>query len=161
MKKNLAIVLSLIIFAGSIYATNVIQPIQADLRADVSIELNGSLLQLKDAAGNAVYPISYNGTTYLPVRSVAENLNLDVQWIGETKTVKLAQKSDNSSTVINKTTIINNSTTIQNGKIKGNKNSMIYHMPNGMHYDKVSEKNAVYFDTEEDAIKAGYRRAEN
>ena len=154
MRKNLAVVVSLIIFAGSIYATNVIQPIQADLRADVSIELNGSLLQLKDAAGNAVYPISYNGTTYLPVRSVAENLNLDVQWIGETKTVKLTQKSNTSSTG-------NNSTTIQNGKIKGNKNSMIYHMPNGMHYDKVSEKKAVYFDTEEDAIKAGYRRAEN
>lgn len=161
MKKNLAIVLSLIIFAGSIYATNVIQPIQADLRADISIELNGSLLQLKDAAGNAVYPISYNGTTYLPVRAVAENLNLDVQWIGETNTVKLTQKSNTPSTVINKTSIINNSTIIQNGKIKGNKNSMIYHMPNGMHYDKVSEKNAVYFDTEEDAIKAGYRRAEN
>ena len=160
MKKNLAIVLSLIIFAGSIYATNVIQPIQADLRADISIELNGSLLQLKDAAGNAVYPISYNGTTYLPVRAVAENLNLDVQWIGETNTVKLTQKSNTPSTVINKTTIINNSTTIQNGKIKGNKNSMIYHMPDGANYDKVAEKNAVYFDTEEDAIKAGYRRAE-
>ena len=161
MKKNLAILISLIVFAGSVYATGLIQPIPADLRADISVELNGAILQLKDAGGNPVYPISYNGTTYLPVRSVAENLNLDVQWIGDTKTVKLTQKAAPTSNVVNKTTIINNNTTIQSGKIKGNKKSKIYHMPNDANYDKISEKNIVYFETEEEAINAGYRRAEN
>lgn len=160
MKKVLAVVLSLVIFAGGVYASDVIKNIQASLREDISIELNGTHLQLKDAKGNPVAPISYNGTTYLPVRAVAENLNLDVQWVGETKTVKLTQKSTTPTTVINKNTTIINNNAPQNGKIKGNKNSMIYHMPDGANYDKVSEKNAVYFDTEEEAIKAGYRRAE-
>ena len=45
------------------------------------------------------------------------------------------------------------------GKIKGNKNSMIYHVPGGASYDKISVNNVVYFDTEQDAINAGYRKA--
>lgn len=45
------------------------------------------------------------------------------------------------------------------GLIKGNKNSKIYHMPGSSHYDSVSDKNAVYFESEKDAIEAGYRKA--
>ena len=51
------------------------------------------------------------------------------------------------------------SISIQNGKIKGNKNSMVYHMPDGLYYNSVSENNTIYFETEEDAINAGYRKA--
>ena len=47
------------------------------------------------------------------------------------------------------------------GKIKGNKNSKIYHVPGGKSYDKVKETNAVYFDSEEEAKSAGYRKAQN
>ena|SRR5258708_3493797 len=46
-------------------------------------------------------------------------------------------------------------------KIKGNKNSMIYHLPNCPDYSKISEKNVVLFNTKEDAEKAGYRMAKN
>lgn len=45
------------------------------------------------------------------------------------------------------------------GKIIGNKKSMIYHVPGGQSYDKVAPENRVYFDTEEEAQRAGYRRA--
>lgn len=44
-------------------------------------------------------------------------------------------------------------------RIKGNKNSMIYHFPNGRDYDKVKESNAVYFKTPQEAEAAGYRPA--
>lgn len=47
------------------------------------------------------------------------------------------------------------------GKIVGNKNSHIYHLPTCSDYDKVSEKNRVFFDNEADAEKAGYRKAKN
>lgn len=47
------------------------------------------------------------------------------------------------------------------GKIIGNKNSKIYHLANCPSYNSVSEKNRVYFDTEEDAVKAGYKKAKN
>ena len=47
------------------------------------------------------------------------------------------------------------------GKVIGNKNSKKYHLPGCPSYDSVSEKNRVYFDTEQDAIKAGYTKAGN
>jgi hypothetical protein len=47
------------------------------------------------------------------------------------------------------------------GKIIGNKNSKIYHMPGGASYDKISEMNRIYFSSEADAQKAGYRKAKN
>ncbi|MDY2794767.1 thermonuclease family protein [Peptostreptococcus porci] len=46
-------------------------------------------------------------------------------------------------------------------KIKGNKKSKIYHLPGSKTYSQVSEKNAVYFDTEQDAIDAGYKKSGN
>lgn len=45
------------------------------------------------------------------------------------------------------------------GKIIGNRSSKIYHLPGQTSYDRIKEENRVYFDTEEDAIRAGYRRA--
>ncbi|MBP2014718.1 thermonuclease family protein [Anaerococcus degeneri] len=43
--------------------------------------------------------------------------------------------------------------------IKGNKNSKVYHLPEWDSYDTVKEKNAVYFETEKEAKKAGFRPA--
>lgn len=45
------------------------------------------------------------------------------------------------------------------GKIIGNIRSHIYHLPGQYGYDKVSEKNRIYFETEEEARKAGFRKA--
>ena len=45
------------------------------------------------------------------------------------------------------------------GKIVGSKKSKIYHLPGQAYYDKVKEENRVYFDSEEEAIRAGYRKA--
>lgn len=50
---------------------------------------------------------------------------------------------------------------VSQGKIIGNKNSLIYHVPGGGSYNKVSEANRVYFASEEEAQKAGYRKAKN
>lgn len=41
-------------------------------------------------------------------------------------------------------------------KIKGNKNSDIYHLPNGDYYNTVKESNIVWFCTEAEAKAAGY-----
>ena len=48
-----------------------------------------------------------------------------------------------------------------NLKIKGNKNSKIYHFSNCSSYAQVSDKNAVFFKSENEAIKAGFRKAKN
>lgn len=46
-------------------------------------------------------------------------------------------------------------------KTVGNKNSKIFHLPWCSGYDRVSEKNRVYFNSGEEAEKAGYRLARN
>jgi hypothetical protein len=45
------------------------------------------------------------------------------------------------------------------GKIIGNKKSKIYHIIDQANYSKVKEENRVYFNSEEEAVKAGYRKA--
>ena len=47
----------------------------------------------------------------------------------------------------------------QRGKIIGNIRSHIYHLPGQYGYDKVAERNRIYFDTEVEARNAGFRKA--
>lgn len=56
---------------------------------NIKVTLDGTPINLADAAGNAVEPFIISGTTYLPVRAVAEALGLNVSWDGATKTVIL------------------------------------------------------------------------
>jgi endonuclease YncB( thermonuclease family) len=49
----------------------------------------------------------------------------------------------------------------QSGKIIGNKNSQIYHLSNCPDYSKSAEKNRVYFESEAEAQRAGFRKARN
>lgn len=45
------------------------------------------------------------------------------------------------------------------GKIIGNKQSKIYHLPGQASYGRIKGENRVYFGTEEEAVRAGYRKA--
>lgn len=45
------------------------------------------------------------------------------------------------------------------GKVIGNRSSKRYHLPGMKYYDKVLEYHRVIFDSEEEAIKAGYRKS--
>jgi deoxyribonuclease I len=46
-------------------------------------------------------------------------------------------------------------------KIKGNRSSKIYHLPNCPNYNDISERNIVWFKTQDEAQTAGYRVAKN
>lgn len=46
-------------------------------------------------------------------------------------------------------------------KIKGNKNSKIYHLPGCPNYNDIAERNIVWFKTHEEAKAAGFRMARN
>ncbi|MFV4979284.1 Ada metal-binding domain-containing protein [Lactobacillus delbrueckii subsp. lactis] len=48
--------------------------------------------------------------------------------------------------------------TADSQKIVGNVNSKIYHVPGQSGY-RMNSSNAVYFNSEEEAQRAGYRRA--
>jgi len=50
---------------------------------------------------------------------------------------------------------------VRRGTVIGNIRSRIYHLPGQDGYDRVREKNRIYFPTEDEAQKAGFRKARN
>lgn len=48
---------------------------------NLSVQLDGETLALTDANGRTVEPFAYNGTTYLPVRAIANALGLGVDYM--------------------------------------------------------------------------------
>lgn len=65
----------------------------------VSIYIDDQKLDAKDANGKPVEVFTYNGTTYLPVRAIAEALGKNVQWDGKTQSVYLGQHGTAQPTV--------------------------------------------------------------
>ncbi len=61
------------------------------LKPDISVELNGVRQVFKDVNGQNVYPIVYNGTTYLPVRAVSALMKEPIEWDGGSKTVYIGK----------------------------------------------------------------------
>lgn len=87
-------------FTAGMAADGLVSEIQAQLRQDMKVVVDGKTQQFTDVNGNAVYPILYNGTTYLPVRAIGNLMGKQVGWDGATMTVTL---SDPNSSVPEKT----------------------------------------------------------
>ncbi|MFC5700725.1 stalk domain-containing protein [Cohnella faecalis] len=79
------------------YAGANLQEIKAYLNSGIKIKVDGKPVKLQDAQGNPVIPITYNNTTYLPVRAVSDALKIAVDWDGSTSTVLLGEKVDGVS----------------------------------------------------------------
>ncbi len=60
---------------------------------DIKIYFDGELQTLRDANGTVVYPLSYEGTTYLPIRACSMLFNMLIDWDGENNTVIITKKS--------------------------------------------------------------------
>ena len=89
---------------GTAAATIGSRSVQADY-SDIKITLNGTQITPTDANGNVVEPFAVNGTTYLPVRAVANALGVDVQWDGKTGTVVLSGTSGVSRQTVDELTL--------------------------------------------------------
>ncbi len=59
---------------------------------DVSIIIDGSDVYFKNAAGEAVYPILYDGVTYLPLRAVGVLMSKNVNWDEKNKIISISGK---------------------------------------------------------------------
>ena len=57
----------------------------------IKLVVDGVAVTPKDATGNTVEPFVSSGTTYLPVRAVANALGKEVTWDGSTNTVYIGQ----------------------------------------------------------------------
>ena len=78
--------------SGRALATNGTRRVDITYR-DIAIEYNGDRIYATTADGYAVEPFIMDGTTYLPVRGVANALGLDVSWDGATSTVTLGRSA--------------------------------------------------------------------
>ncbi len=56
------------------------QKVTVEERPDITVCLDGAAQDLKDASGKPVSPVSYQGTTYLPLRAVAGLTGMDVKY---------------------------------------------------------------------------------
>jgi len=59
--------------------------------SDIKLVVDGERVTPKDANGDTVEPFIYNGSTYLPVRAVADAIGKDVAWDSATKTVYIGK----------------------------------------------------------------------
>lgn len=98
MKKRWIVALcSLFMIFGmsmSGWASSQLQQIKAYLNGELTIKLDGQTVQLRDANGKQVQPITYQGTTYLPIRAVSDLLDIDVKYDGTEKVVYLGEAPD-------------------------------------------------------------------
>ena len=74
---------------GSDYSVDEITFDNGILNRKLQIERNGVILSFYDANGDAVYPISYNDTTYLPIRALANIFNRSIYYESKTNSVLL------------------------------------------------------------------------
>ncbi len=72
------------------FAVNALD-ITAQLRPDYTIRVDGQTQTFTDANGKVVSPISYEGTTYLPVRAIGGLMGKDVAWDATTLTIDLTE----------------------------------------------------------------------
>lgn len=100
MKRFAIIVTAALLFCTSlmtVYAdtpdsgTSAQKKVMFYLKPDISVELNGVRQVFKDANGQTVYPIIYNGTTYLPVRAVSALMKEPVEWNSGSRTVYIGK----------------------------------------------------------------------
>lgn len=88
--------LAAILLVTSVFAAPISKRI--DIVYDsIKLQIDGKVVTPKDAAGNTVEPFTYNGTTYLPVRAIANALDKNVSWDAKSKTVIISSKNQDSA----------------------------------------------------------------
>ncbi|MBR5236973.1 MAG: copper amine oxidase N-terminal domain-containing protein [Clostridia bacterium] len=112
MKKRLqgfiaGVLIGVTLTSGTVFAKQ-IKETAVIFYNNIKISLNGQEIRPKDANGNYVEPFIIDGTTYLPVRAVANALDINVKWDNKTNTVLLSnQKSENVATGFDSTSTAN------------------------------------------------------
>ncbi|MCD8049594.1 MAG: RICIN domain-containing protein [Clostridia bacterium] len=75
------------IIGGADEPTSILISTVTAAASDVSVTLDGEVVDCVDANGNSVSPLLIDGTTYLPVRAIATALGVEIEWDGDTQSV--------------------------------------------------------------------------
>jgi len=96
LKKKLitSVIISAVVLvsatAGAFAASN-LQAIKANLNLGIKFKVDGKDWTPKDQKGNTQYAITYNGSTYVPLRAAGSALGVEVGWDGANNTVWLGE----------------------------------------------------------------------
>ncbi|WP_442602279.1 stalk domain-containing protein [Paenibacillus sp. KN14-4R] len=107
MKKAIVVSIigaSMLLSAGAgVYAGTNMKEIKAYLNNDIKVKVNGKTTQLLDTKGNVLTPISYDDTTYVPIRAISGLLNVAVDYDPATDSVLLGEKVEGTPINANQT----------------------------------------------------------
>lgn len=102
MSLALALVMVFSLTTGASAAQPKAEQVAASINYDITVTFNGEAKALSNVNGKQVYPVSYEGTTYVPIRAIGYLLGLNVDWDQATRTV-LLDKPANGQTADVKT----------------------------------------------------------
>lgn len=97
MKKFICAVLSTVMIVSGAFAVSAAEILRedAELRPDITIVIDDETCYFRSASGDYIYPILFNDTTYLPLRSIGEIMGKNVNWDEANKTITLSGERDN------------------------------------------------------------------
>lgn len=123
MKKKITLITAGVLCTVSMglgaIASGLVHEITAQLRQDFTVKIDGQVKEFKNAQGETVYPILYDGTTYLPIRAIGELMGKTVYWYEDEKRIELR---DEHTTVTDADVIIpsGSSNNISSDSVKAN-----------------------------------------
>lgn len=125
MKKKLAFILAGVIavssFAVGAMGKSIVEKIEAELRGDFTVYVDGKKQTFRDVNGKVVDPILYEGTTYLPVRAIGELMGKTVYWYQDEKKIELVEPSGEKTLVTDADVIVDGADKVKEEKIKEEK----------------------------------------
>ncbi|WP_317367021.1 stalk domain-containing protein [uncultured Tyzzerella sp.] len=123
---------------------------------EIEKNMFNSILVKNGYANVSTYPpnVGYQ-QNFIELEKIAREKNLGL-WKNNNIITEISTENTTTNNIKQKPVIETSSNT---GKIKGNKNSKIYHLQHQQYYNKIKPENIVYFDTEQEAINAGYRKS--
>ncbi|NUU75442.1 stalk domain-containing protein [Paenibacillus xylanilyticus] len=87
--------------AAGVFAGTQLEKISAYLNHGISFNVDGAAYTPTDGNGNKLAPITYNNSTYLPVRAIADALHVPVSYDGKKGQVTIGEATSNPSTLTN------------------------------------------------------------
>lgn len=106
MKKSVATMMVLgmsLTGAAGVFAGTQLEKISAYLNHGISFNVDGAAYTPTDGNGKTLAPITYNNSTYLPVRALADALHVPVTYDGANKQVMIGEASSNPTALTNVT----------------------------------------------------------